>query len=689
MSYNGELSNKPTKIDIPAVDTADGYTAFNLTLGSGTSGGRPFWITNDRIYVQDFNGFSYYANLEDPANGFFPGYTFNNGNVGIVPTFGYTTAIDGYFYSFNNTIDGGLSSSTGGVFRSLASNFPAFSNIATLSTPVHNAMVYVDATYIWVFGGLTALSTSTNVIQRCARANPTVWSNVGTMPISRSNAALAVVGTNIYMYGGINESGNATNTIYTATVANPSTWTNTGSTLPTTTYNGSIYNDGTNVYLLGAVGPTVSTDILRAAVGTPASMSKVGSMVIGSSAYAYAKDGVIYSIGNVSFNNVGGTYVERATVANPLSWSGQTNGLAVTAYSAHSIVSGGSIYVVGGRDSGGTAINNVQMASTTQPLNFASVGTLPAACANGQIVKTSNKAYLIGGNGTTGNIYEAPLSNLSTGWTLSTVSGPTRSCGKVFTYRNYLFYVGGETNTSTSSSSVGRAVIEGGSITTAVWQGSSRYQSSGFPSLSRFGLVTAGDFVYAFGGHSNGTADNGIYRARLTGLIKTQSANSMLSWNKIGTLANPVVDPVVVVLNNRMYAMGGATTVGGTPQRVILSASMSDLANGVANFNYEGATDVTSPTPLALYPFSTFGTGNAGMANAMPVCVKNTVYFYDCRTANVPLPYKTHNHAKYNLIGTNGISNGAPQVVVSDDGTLGSVSYFQKNGMLPWHVSEY
>ena len=693
MSYNGELSNKPTKIDMPNISSTDGYSNFSLQAGNGTTAGRPFWITNDRIHTfEGGTGKILFSNIDDPANLFDLGYSSVFGQSGILPTFGYPFPIDGYVYAFNTIIDSNLTSPTGTIYRSSSLGPPAFASQSfTLATGVTNAMVYVDATYIWVIGGLSGSATATNVIQRCTRANPTVWSNVGTLPINRSNAALAVVGANIYMYGGINESGAATNTIYTATTANPLVWTNTGSTLPTTTYNGAIYNDGSNIYLLGAVGPTVSNDILRATIATPASMSKVGSMATGSSVYAYAKDGVIYSIGSAAFANTG-SYVEKALVSSPLSWSQQINGLVSQVTAAGTMVHNGSIYVIGGNASNGAPTANVQMASINQPMNFANVGTLPASTSGGQIVKTSTKAYLLGANGTTGNVYEAPLTNLSTGWTLSTLVGPARNNGRVFVYRNNVFYVGGETSTSASTAFVGRATIENGNLNVNSWQSSARWQSSNFPSVSRFALIVANQYVYVIGGHTDGTASNGVWRAKINDLLRITSGgatNVPYSWNKVATITTTVIDPVVVMINNKAFIMGGSsTTVNGVPQRTIISASMTDLSNGVVSFSYEGATDVDGTRN---FPYLYNSSGYSGVSASTPICAKNTVYMYDSRisSGSFGFAFKTQNHTRYNLVGNNGLSNGVPQLVVGDDGTLGSISYFQKNGMLPWHVSEY
>lgn len=662
MTYDGSISSRPSKVKIPNANS------IQLAAGTSISTGSLSQIWNDgRFLYWGGNPYIAISDIENPSAGNNAVTTNNTG--GLYFHYIHPDPIDGFFYAFGNTDDLGSTPSTA-IYRSTVANPTAFYFYGNIATALSGKpYCYVDATHIYLFGDGSYATT----IQRATRAAPGTWTNVGNIGAGRKNGVMAVAGSTIVIYGGENSSFVATNTMQTASTSNPLSWSNVGATLPQAITYGAVYVDATNVYIYGPSGSD-NDSIFRAPLGAPTTVTDVGTMVVGQGMYAYTKNNKIYIITQSASAVTASTSTPLTTTAlNQLSQP-----VAGAAVGIHN----GNIYLIGGKNSGGTNVNTIQVASTTTPSTFVVSGnTMPATIYGGQIVKTSQYFYLIGGNGNTGSVYRASLS-APTVWTLVNTSGPARINGRAFFYKNVLYYLGGETTPgSVSVANTSRTTIINGEVTNWTLNNGLHFQGGSFPALARFSLVIAGDYIYALGGHIQGVLNQDIYRARLSNLHR--SSPSSWDWGTgIGTITTGFVDQIPAIIGNRVYLYGGGSSASTVDDQVY-SASIDDLANGIANWTLN--TNAVTSSEFNILP------GNMAEGNA--VFVNDDLYIYGVRTTNANGTqgiYKTNSAAEYYLLQPNSAQRGAPMPVIDPStGALGVYSAHQRTGMLPWLVTEF
>ncbi len=668
MTNDGNFNiNKLNTVDIPILNAAISNPSIS-SAGSTIFGRIQFYYDADHFYTtnEGLGGF-YQAPVDDITNGDYITKA-QIGGFGDPPVSIYPTPISGYFYNFSSRNpfgDGGGTISRATTDDPLAWYATGISTASDACRP----MIYYDGSNIYLIGGRVS-STAVDSIDIASAATPTSFSvSAHTLPATRVNGTLVTVGSTIYMYGGYNNASATVDTIFSASTSAPDVWSDTGDTLPVAIHGACGYNDGTNVYLFGGTvaGVGVNT-IRRASVSTPTSFSSVGTLpttainlgfyINGAYAYLFSDSGVW-----------------RASTSDLLTWTVITNGLAVAVRSSHIAKVDDTIYMFGGfTDAGATQVTktaHIQSASVTNPLSWTDLGALlPASLGGGQLFRTKNWLYIIGGS-SSGNYYRASVDTPTT-WLLAGTDGPSSHGGRAMIVDGEIYYLGGEFVIGTNSSYIASAGIDvnsspSGDLTP--WKSNvNTYHPMALPILlSRFTLIVAGNFVYVLGGTTSGGVMNfNVYRNNLS-IINN-------SWLTIGTINNPMVDAHLAIINGFAYISGGGpSSAFTTTDDYILSASMSELANGNAIFAEENGAH------------SPFGADGSVMV------VNDDVYYFGGRLSTVPVTSinKTFLKTKHILVSpvVPETTHSLPTVELQS-GAIGSYTSFQRTGMLPWLLTD-
>lgn len=655
MTYDGELAiTKPTTVNIPSVHSI--ITATNIT----PSASPPFFLYGDTYNYYSTDTVEILTSKKtDPLNFFVSSSTAVGDNITNVTPI----AIGNYFYAFGTESAGGPSG-TGSVYKAHINNPTSwYATASNLATPVVNGALYIDNSFLWLIGGQD--NASCNIIQRATIADPTTWTNVGTLPVGLYLAQFAVVGGSLYLYGGLNSSAADSLAIYTATTADPTAWSDTGSVLPVSVNSATVYNDGSNIYFLSGTsnGGTDSATIFSATVSAPTTVTAAGTMT----GVGTGVRGAVVTDSTYIYYMGGG----RALLSDPLTWTIYSAKLDTAVSGACVAVNDETVYVFGGLDSSGAASLAIQTTAVNDPTHFTtSSASLPTTNLGGQIIKTSTNFYILGG-GTSAIAYFTATLAAPTTWTAAgNAPSPFAPYGQALIYENYIYYFGGETTVGGSpTSDVFRAVIENGLIIESSWIKTGSNFVTGFPVLTRFSLIVAGEYIYTVGGFtSGGVINNNVYRARLASLADGSSA-----WIIAGT-SGTTLSGTVVPINNGVYIMGGGTSSSPLNNSInsCMYASMIDLSNGIANFTQE----------------NTYGFASGAEMTA--ICVRDHVYLYSARntTNGTNVINKTMNTRQHYLAMPNVIeSTEGMSTIDKKTGLIGCYTAFQKIGMLPWLVT--
>ena len=663
-NYNVQNINT---VKIPTVNT--GLRVTNVPVSDATM--EPsFYYDSENIYYLDMsNGRFYVAPINDPRNAVLH---FNTKlRAALKPSNIYPIAIGDYFYSFGVADGGSIWAAP------TASPMNWYDTGANLDVDTYDGMTYVDASNIYVFGGYDNTNlVDVGTIDVAPIGTPTVFTTaVGALPAARRLAMVAVVGSTIYMYGGTADGSNSEDTIFSAPTSDPTNWTNTGLFLPRPIHSGSVYVDASYVYIFGGSDSTLAADlneIYRAPIGTPTTFTLMGSVLPAAinRSSLFVNGNYIYLIGT---EISGGTGFMRATVADPVTtWTelSTTSALNTAQSGTHVIVDATKIYAIGGFNSAGAASTVIQSALKTSPLDWSvEANPLPAALHGGQVVKTKDYYYIIGGDGVTGNYYRATLAAPTT-WNLVDATGPTNSYGRAIIVEDQLWYFGGEAGGVPDI--VGwKALIIDGEIVHWLSDPGLLGMNYNLPvPLSRFSLVQAGDYIYIFGGITTGAMNYNIYR---THKHRLTNSDTLATWITVGSLSSPSHGSALAIINNNVYLIGGSTGIGlTTSDDYILQANITDLANGIALFVEEN-------------------TAGVSLADSIATCINDELYLIGGRTTTngTSLIYKNHSNAIHNMVIPKvPESNASLPTIDLQTGALGSLSGFQRAGMLPWLISD-
>ncbi len=665
MTNDGNFNiNNLNTVEIPIIANAITYPGMS-SHGIHAYSHMTYFYDSNYFYTngQDLGGF-YRAPIDDIFNG---EQILNSqpGAYAELINYIHPTPINGYYYGFCTSDAFGIDIG-GEIFRAPEDQPLCWYQTGTSTfNDVSKPMVYVNGTHIYLIGG--RLSGSPVDTIDYAPLSTLVFVNGGTLPAERLNGTIVTVGSTIYMYGGVDLSETDIDTIYSASTATPDVWTDTLDTLPAPLHGAAGYNDGTYIYLFGgnSGGVDVNT-IYRAPVGTPTTFTSVGTIpATGKNFEVFVQGAYLYLLGPARY---------RAALADLLTWTTVANELSYAVRESNIFTIDDTIYAVGGyTDSSAvevTKTDKIQTASTSNPLQWTDLGAvLPTTLGGGQLIKTRNYLYMFAA-GTGGNYYKASVSAPAV-WTLAGTNGPTTKNGRVMVFNGEVYYIGGDFAPGVASQYILSAGIDSSSSPTGdisfSWkEDSSSYHDMALPiGLTRFALIASGQYVYVLGGSTGAAMNTTIYR--------NDMLNSNEGWVLVGSLGSPLVDSTVVVINNYVYLLGGGPTVARTTSdNYCTSASMSDLANGVANFVEEDS---------------------AGLVNteAGATVVDDNVYFFGGRSATAATKTinRTYVKATHALIlpRTPETTHSIPTIDLKS-GALGSYTSYQRTGLLPWVVTD-
>jgi hypothetical protein len=481
------------------------------------------------------------------------------------------------------------------------------------------------------------------------------------------------------LYGGSSSSlSDAKDEIWSAPLSDPTDWTIESNTLPAPIYNAAIYNDGTTIYLFGGIDPMglgILDTIYSAPVSDPTNFTLLGGTlptfidnprVIASGDYLYL------------FSSASSTPY-KAELSDLQTWTTTEVTLSTVTKSSHLIqdIANNKLYNIGGYDASGLPQAAIQSADLNNPVEWIDeVSSFTTDIAGGEVIKTKDYYFIVGGEGVTGGVYQTLISD-PLSFSILPGTGPTRSNGRACFIDDQLFYFGGQQDDGYALADVSRATIDGPNL---YWRNEEAGDFSiNLPiALTQFSLIVAGPYVYILGGHSGySTMNSNIYRCLKNKLVAGPTQD--FTWENVGTLSTPTVDASVVVINNFVYIVAGGNDGFGGPQvastKQITYASLSDLANGKANFTTEIIVDTIA------------------FAQSKAICLNDVIYFIGGRVAATGSTttnkiFKTDCESIHTLI-----SQKVPELLESlptidnNSGALGTYSSFQRTGMLPWLVS--
>lgn len=426
--------------------------------------------------------------------------------------------------------------------------------------------------YIYVPGGVSGgvPVNTTSYVPINSNGSLGTWANVANN-FSNARDSSGVVAYNGYLYvlGGYSGTGNTTyNDVQYAPIqsnGNLGTWqsansfSTTRSDLRAVAYNGYMYvmgggqtNDGTNLL----------NDVQYAPINTNGSLGtwqSTNSFTEARDGHAAAvHNGVMYVVGG---RNIGGTTLSSIQYA-PIKSDGTVGTWTATTSFTQArrfpelLTYNGYLYVLGGANSSNTATNTVYYA----PLNNGGPGTTGTWTSTSSFTNTryghgsvayNGYMYILGGfNGSSYNdIQYAPISK-STGalssWSSAGSNFTTARYGlDVFVYNGYIYVLGGTTNGSSYLNDVQYAPINSDG-TIGSWS-----TTTSFPT-ARYGhhVVVYNGYIYLTGGN-DGSARNDVQYAPIN------TNGSIGTWASAGTFTNARYGHDATINNGYIYIMAG------------------------------------------------------------------------------------------------------------------------------------
>ena len=430
-----------------------------------------------------------------------------------------------------------------------------------LYEPNYASVLVTTATDIYLIGGGTTTSAFTNKIYTATITDDKklgAWSvHSVTLPVTLGYSTGAIIKNNLYLLGGMTNTTTLTNAIYSIPFTGGKTLYNSASV--------NMYGLNRNNYLSGmpwkqqtfnTSNPTLTT---ITSIAPSVSAATMGGQVV-------VLKNKVYVLGGITSAGVTSSAIYTATITNGVlgSWSANSTSLPVALANFGCALVGGRLYVFGGQTTaGGAPVNTVYYTVVAADGNISTAFstasyTLPTAGMNMGVVVTEYMVYLMGGMATTST------------W-VSTI---------------YCAWISSDAQLYTSH------------ISGTLGFTSSIYGVNGV--VSHIKPVVIKDYIYIFGGNSNGTATANISRYRLDGdgVIDSTSSN-------YATLPYATQDYDLYVTSDKIVIIGGINASG-----TILLTAMSipynsdgSLPMAVAGGAVTGATTINSVLTTSISGF--------------------------------------------------------------------------------------
>jgi hypothetical protein len=401
--------------------------------------------------------------------------------------------------------------------------------------------------YIYVIGGSTNDSNNNNVTTvRYSALNATTgqtgtWAATTVLPVATGSAGCVAYNGYIYLVGGYTGTGTGTlsNVVRAIPInANGSlgTWSTESSTgLSALTAELFIYSaaGGTYLYALVVDGQSGGQNVMRATITTPtsgtiSSWTGVDSSLPDLSSRAFAQVGNhLYAMGGQTAGTASAAvyYTSIASDGTVPTWQTTTSLNTAIGFSAGTAMNG-CIYSIGGKDSGGTSLANVQYACPNADGTISTWYNAPnLSVATADLGATSYNGYIYGVGGwstsaratTQFGFVDNGGSGSASAWGATTSFITARRGHATLAYNNHMYVLGGRTP-STYLGDVQYASL-GDDGTLSAWHYTHNSTDdgttfvAGFPTArDYFSAAVYNGYMYIAGGY-NGSYQNDVQYA--------------------------------------------------------------------------------------------------------------------------------------------------------------------------------
>ncbi|TAH32297.1 hypothetical protein EYC59_06085, partial [Candidatus Saccharibacteria bacterium] len=622
------------------------------------------------------------------------GWTATTSFTGVRRNFG-SVAYNGYMYILAGTSGTTLSDvqyapiNSNGTVGTWTATTSLTSARSGLQAVVYNG-------YIYVLGG----GNGTTVEYAPVNANGTIgsWTATTSFTTGRGLHSAAAYNGYLYILGGNDGANPLSDVQYAPVNANGTvgTWTATTS-LPSAresfgavAYNGYLYIAGgyTNTRITQVRYAKLNADGTLGSWNTATSLTS-GRRLLTASIY----NGYLYVFGGDAAGGVIAT-VEYAPInANGIigSWTATTS--FTTARSALSSAAyNGYIYILGGANTGGTSLSDVQYAQIDRAGQATAFGTLTNnfTTARAGICSVAYNGYLYAIGGSTDNSANNNVTtvqytalNSSTGnngsWSSTTSLPVERSSSACVAFNGYLYVVGGFTGApfgNRTDTVVYTSINSNGTLGASWTSGTTLPAWAIKPGAFTYG-TSNGTYIYVLGGGQDpgdANADD-TYYATLN-----PSTGAIGSWT---TSSNPMIDRysfrAYAQVGKYLYAYGGGVWNGSTTA----NTEYTSINN---NGSINTWTVTTSMNTALAYPMGTTVNGCIYSLPGSVSGVAQTTVQYACPAANgtisawysapdaatVAMGATSYNGYIYSVGGSNGSVVATTQYAYVNNGGSGA-----------------
>jgi len=482
---------------------------------------------------------------------------------------------------------------------------------------------YIAGKYVYLLEGNTSGSGGFSIF-RAPLTDPTNIIKTGNVALYASatthfNTTLLMVGNYIYMYGG---SMGATS-IYRAPLSNPEAWSLMSNVLPVASNGAPGTIIGDTIYIFGAGAG--SNEILSANVSAPTSFTSVGTLPSGNTYMTLAVTPTALFLYGGYFGGIENSLVFTASIGSPLSWTNPASSGILNNLGKFTHVSGGYVYLFGGKLIAGAPSDGVYRSPIADGLNFTLVYNNSRGKALATTQTIDGRLYVYGGNYSVAPIYEVAVSDLdalvSTPFITTSRTLPLSQWGYmgIGIDNNYYMY-GGANSFSTIVNTISHCTIH---TPTSVSRGPANFDTTiggtVFPASIVGGYtVRIDDTIYFFGGVVSGFNTK----------IWSAPASNPTNITEIASSGGPSsAHGKAFIVNGYIYVLGGDDD-NNTILTSVFKAPITDPTKWVTS----PATIPTSRTRYNLAVIGnyvyTFGGGTSIVAGVTGVS-NTTVYRID------------------------------------------------------------
>lgn len=585
--YNGSVNFDDvqyTKIDptgYPAGAASATAPGAGLTnIGSGHSYGAAVVANGCLYFMGGYNGSAYTTTVYQATIS--SGGTIGTWSVAsnamntAVGNFGFAV-YGNYMYVIGGIGSGGNSAVV--QYASLNASGCGTSTWATTTAYVgsvgnHAAAAYNG--YLYMIGSSGA-GWSTAVYYAPINSDGTIgsWTVTSSLNTGRNLESLVAYGGYLYVVGGRNATNNGviTSVEYAQINSNGTvgSWT-AASSLNTARENMGVVASGGYLYVFGgddfSTGGLSSTEYVK--INTDGSLAgstwvNGGAMASTQNAMGIAQNGdtVVLVNGRTGLSGTGTRNVYRMTINNGGgingNWTMSGSTFTTGRYNHGSVVYDGYLYILGGLDSGGNRLNDVQYA----PLgaggtvgSWSSTTSFPTGRNSMAVAAYGGYMYVCGGKATptnfTNTCYSAPINSNGTlgSWTATTSLPDYYGSMATVLHDGRLYLLGGVKASANTTVRYAQLSDDG---TIGAWTTTTSFTGA----RSSAGAVVNGDYMYILGGTDLTNYLRDVQYAPIN------SDGTLGSWNRTTDLPSARGYPTPTVLNGYLYLYGGfdGTTV--------------------------------------------------------------------------------------------------------------------------------